>query len=152
MTVPLMKSIVNVEEDVITSDDSVLIEAESTSPIAFIAQMMGVSWGAMAGAFLAPFLYALYSKRVTAASCWACFIAAPVFTLVGVFCRDAMPDLLKSPINTGALAMLGGLVIVPVVNLFSRKPPKPLVDGAFACYEKTTVVQQATALGAETVK
>ena len=74
------------------------------------------------------------------------------FTLVGVFCRDAMPGILKSPINTGALAMLGGLVVVPIVNLFSRKPPKELVDGAFACYEKTTVVQQATALGAETLK
>jgi Na+/pantothenate symporter len=129
-----------------------LVQYKSTSPIAFIAQMMGVSWGAMAGAFLAPFLYALYSKKVTAASCWACFILAPAFTLVGVFCRDAMPALLKSPINTGALAMLGGLVLVPIVNLFSRKPPKELVDGAFACYEKTTVVQQATALGAETVR
>ncbi len=28
----------------------------------FIAQMMGVSWGALAGAFLAPFLYGLYWK------------------------------------------------------------------------------------------
>ena len=129
-----------------------LVQYKSTSPIAFIAQMMGVSWGAMAGAFLAPFLYSLYSKKVTAASCWACFIFAPAFTLVGVFCRDAMPGLLKSPINTGALAMLGGLVLVPIVNLFTRKPQKDLVDGAFACYEKTTVVQQATALGAETLR
>ena len=126
-----------------------LVQYKSESPIAFIAQMMGVSWGAMAGAFLAPFLYALYSRKVTAASCWVCFVAAPVFTLVGVFCRDAMPTLLKSPINTGALAMLGGLVLVPVVNLFTRKPPKDLVDGSFACYEKTVVVPQATALDGE---
>ena len=125
-----------------------LVQYKSTSPIAFIAQMMGVSWGAMAGAFLAPFLYALYSKKVTAASCWACFILAPAFTLIGVFCRDAMPGMLKSPINTGALAMIGGLILVPIVNAFTRKPPKDLVDGSFACYEKTTVVPQATALGA----
>ncbi|MBQ9431630.1 MAG: sodium:solute symporter [Kiritimatiellae bacterium] len=129
-----------------------LVQYKSTSPIAFIAQMMGVSWGAMAGAFLAPFLYSLYSKWVTAASCWACFILAPAFTLAGVFFRDTMPALLKSPINTGALAMLGGLVIVPLVSLFSRKPPKELVDGSFACYEKTAVVPQSTALGAETQK
>ena len=128
-----------------------LVQYKSTSPIAFIAQMMGVSWGAMAGAFLAPFLYSLYSKKVTAASCWVCFIAAPAFTLVGVFCRDAMPDILKSPINTGAIAMLGGLVLVPVVNLFTRKPPKDLVDGSFACYERTVVVPQATALEGEEV-
>ena len=128
-----------------------LVQYKSSSPIAFIAQMMGVSWGAMAGAFLAPFLYSLYSRKVTAASCWACFILAPAFTLVGVFCRDAMPGVLKSPIATGSLAMLGGLVLVPIVNLFSRKPPKELVDGSFACYDKTTVVTQATALGGETI-
>jgi hypothetical protein len=48
--------------------------------------------------------------------------------------------------------MLGGLVVVPVVSMFTRKPPKELVDGSFACYQKTTVVMQSTALGAETVK
>ena len=128
-----------------------LVQYKSSSPIAFIAQMMGVSWGAMAGAFLAPFLYSLYSRNVTAASCWICFVAAPAFTLVGVFCRDAMPAILKSPINTGAIAMLGGLVVVPVVSLFTKKPPKELVDGSFACYDRTTTVPQATALGGETV-
>lgn len=129
-----------------------LAQYKSTSPIAFIAQMMGVSWGAMAGAFLAPFLYALYSRKVTAASCWVCFIAAPVFTLVCVFCNDSMPAILKSPINTGVIAMLGGLVAVPVINIFTRKPPKEIVDGSFACYDKTTVVPQATALGADSIR
>ena len=57
-----------------------------------------------------------------------------------------MPALLKSPINTGALAMLGGLVLVPVVNLFTKRPPKDLVDVSCACYDKTVVVPQATAL------
>ena len=37
------------------------------SNITFIAQLMGVSWGALAGAFLAPFLYGLYWKRTTKA-------------------------------------------------------------------------------------
>ncbi|MBQ9323982.1 MAG: sodium:solute symporter, partial [Clostridia bacterium] len=40
----------------------------------FIAQMMGVSWGALAGAFLAPFLYGLYSKRATKLSAAVCFL------------------------------------------------------------------------------
>ena len=125
-----------------------LVQYKSESPVAFIAQMMGVSWGAMAGAFLAPFLYALYSRKTTAAACWTCFVAAPVFTLAGVFFRDAMPGILKSPINTGAIAMLAGLAVVPLVNLVSKKPPKTLVDESFACYGKTTVVPQSVALGA----
>ncbi len=32
---------------------------------AFIAQLMGISWGALAGSFLAPFLYGLYWKKAT---------------------------------------------------------------------------------------
>ena len=32
---------------------------DSIPGLTFIAQMMGVSWGALAGAFLAPFLYGL---------------------------------------------------------------------------------------------
>ncbi len=42
--------------------------------VTFIAQMMGVSWGALAGSFLAPFLYGLYWKGVTKASAFVCFI------------------------------------------------------------------------------
>jgi len=36
-------------------------------PPTFIAQLMGISWGALAGAFLAPFMYGLYWKGVTRA-------------------------------------------------------------------------------------
>ena len=43
--------------------------------------------------------------------------------------------------------MLGGLIIVPLVSLITPKPDKKLVDDAFACYDKDTVVSQKTALG-----
>ena len=46
---------------------------QAKSKSLFIAQMMGVSWGALAGAFLAPFLYGLYSKRTTKVSTAGCF-------------------------------------------------------------------------------
>ena len=123
-----------------------MVQYTSTSPIAFIAQMMGVSWGAMAGAFLAPFLYALYSKRTTAAACWCCFVFALALTLSGVFLRAWMPPLLRSPINTGALAMLAGLVIVPVVSRFTKPPCGQMVEDAFACYYSPSQVPQKTAL------
>ncbi|MED9807442.1 MAG: sodium/solute symporter, partial [Lachnospiraceae bacterium] len=43
-------------------------------PPTFIAQLMGISWGALAGAFLAPFMYGLYWKGVTKSAVWASFI------------------------------------------------------------------------------
>ena len=57
---------------------SILALIQYKSSVTFIAQLMGVSWGALAGSFLAPFLYSLYSKRVTKASCWVCFLFSSV--------------------------------------------------------------------------
>lgn len=116
------------------------------SSISFIAQLMGVSWGALAGAFLAPFLYGLYWKKATKAACWTCFVFGAGIMVLDLFCRGMFPTLLQSPINCGAFAMLAGLVIVPVVSLFTRKPEKTAVEAAFACYEQKRPVSQKNAL------
>ena len=118
--------------------------------VKFIAQLMGVSWGALAGAFLAPFLFGLYWKKTTKLACWVSFIFGVglmlVNLLMGIFCKGVLPAFLQSPINCGAIAMLAGLVIVPVVSLISPKPDKKLVDEAFACYEKQVPAKQKNSL------
>lgn len=126
---------------------AILALIQYKSSVTFIAQLMGVSWGALAGAFLAPFLYSLYSKKVTKASCWVCFLFGSILMIANIFFKSYFPVILQSPINCGAIAMLAGLVIVPVVSLVTPKPDKDLVENAFACYEKETKVAQKTALG-----
>ena len=90
------------------------------SNVTFIAQLMGVSWGALAGAFLAPFLYGLYWKGATPASVWVSFIFSTVVMLANMFVRSSFPTLLQSPINAGAF-----------------------------CYNEKVLVPQKNALGAE---
>ncbi len=126
---------------------SVLALIQYKSSVTFIAQLMGVSWGALAGAFLAPFMYALYSKWVTKASCWVCFIFGSVLMVANIFWRPSFPQIIQSPINCGAAAMLFGLFIVPAVSLFTPKPDKKLVNDAFACYEEKTQVPKKSSLG-----
>jgi len=126
---------------------SVLALIQYKSSVTFIAQLMGVSWGALAGAFLAPFMYSLYGKWVTKASCWVCFIFGSVLMILNIFFRPSFPTIMQSPINCGAIAMLAGLIIVPVVSLITPKPDKDMVDNAFACYEKPTTMHQKNALG-----
>lgn len=118
-----------------------------TSNVTFIAQLMGISWGAMAGAFLAPFIYGLYWKRTTKAGCYASFIFGCGIMLLNMFCKSVFPAWLQSPINCGALAMLAGLVIVPVVSLVTKAPAKEQVDEMFACYEQEVVVPSKKSLG-----
>ena len=128
---------------------AVLALIQYTSSVNFIAQLMGISWGAMAGAFLAPFMYSLYSKKISVASCWTCFIFASVLMTANMLIRPMFPAILQSPINAGAFAMIAGLFIVPIVSAITPKPNKDLVENAFKCYEKETKVPIIEALGKE---
>ena len=125
----------------------VLAIVQYKSNVTFIAQLMGISWGALAGAFLAPFLYGLYWKKTTKAACWASFLFSAVVMLANIFVGSLFPAVLQSSINCGAFCMLAGLIIVPVVSLFTAKPDASLVNDAFSCYETRVLVRQREALG-----
>jgi SSS family solute:Na+ symporter len=119
------------------------------SNVTFIAQLMGISWGAMAGAFLAPFLYGLYWRKTTTLACWVNFIFSVGFMFANMLVRPALPKVLQSPINAGAFCMLIGLVIVPVISMITPKPDEALVADAFSSYSKKVLVQQTEALSDE---
>ena len=118
----------------------ILAIVQYKSSVTFIAQLMGVSWGALAGAFLAPFLYGLYWKKTTAAGCWASFLFSTVVMLANVVVKPMFPAILQSPINAGAFCMIAGLIIVPVVSAFTRKPDRKHLEDVFACYEAPVTV------------
>lgn len=103
-------------------------------PPTFIAQLMGISWGALAGSFLAPFLYGLYWKGVTKSAVWASFASGIGITLSNLFFKY-----IDSPINAGALAMLVSLIIVPIVSLVTPKLEKSQLDHVFQCFKKPNV-------------
>ena len=124
-----------------------LVQYNSKNPIAFIAQMMGISWGAMAGSFLAPFLYSLYWKGTTKAACWASFAFGSGLMIYNMLFRATLPAILRSPINSGAIAMLAGFVIVPLVSWLSKSPDRRFTDALFACYERPRQVTAKTDLG-----
>ncbi len=126
---------------------AIIALVQHNSSITFIAQLMGISWGALAGAFLAPFLFSLYWKKISAASCWVCFIWGSALMLVDMLVPSVLPAIMRSPINCGVIAMLGGLIIVPVVSWLTPKPDQQMVAECFACYDKKTEVSQKTALG-----
>ena len=112
-----------------------------------IAQMMGISWGALAGAFLAPFLFGLYWKKTTKLSVWASFIAGSGIMILNMIARPIFPAIFQSPINCGVIAMLGGLVIVPVVSWITPKIDKNSIDEMFSCYDKKVLVNAKKSLG-----
>ena len=117
------------------------------SNVTFIAQLMGISWGALAGAFLAPFLFGLYWKRATVASVWCSFGFSTAVMLANMVCKPIFPALLQSPINAGVFCMFAGLIIVPAVSLFTKAPCKEHIDHVFSCYDTKVVVPVTEAIG-----
>ena len=120
----------------------------------FIAQMMGVSWGAMAGAFLAPFLYGLYWKKVTRPAVWTSFVFG-----VGLMCVQLMVSMkviafdggvlgfiFTNSLYSGVFAMLGGLILVPIVSLLTKKKIPEGVDQMFSCYKTENTVPATSSL------
>lgn len=111
------------------------------NPPTFIAQLMGISWGALAGAFLAPFLYGLFWKGTTRLGVWSSFVAGVGITVLNMFFH-----FIESPINAGAAAMVAGLLIVPIVSLLTPKMEKKQIEEIFSCYDEEVYVKRKVAL------
>ena len=99
------------------------------NPPTFIAQLMGISWGALAGAFLAPFMLGLYWRGATTTAVWTCFAWGVGITVVNMLAGNPI-----SPINCGAIAMVGGFPVVWIASLLSPKMNKDRVGQIFECY------------------
>ena len=113
-----------------------LVQYHST--ITWIAQLMGISWGALSGAFIGPYLWGLYSGKVSRASVWISFIFAIVQTtgnmLIGLAgltpaLQSAVAGIpvvswvFANGLNCGAFAMMASIVIVPLVSVFTKAEP-----------------------------
>ena len=115
--------------------------------LGYIADMMGISWGALAGAFLAPFLFSLYSKHISKAAVWVSFGIGTGVMLLNMVARSHFPAVLQSPIHIGVVVMVANLIIVPIVSALTPKPRREEVNEMFSCYDKEVVVAAKESLG-----
>ena len=117
-----------------------------------ISALMSISWGTLAGSFLAPFLYGLFSKKITKSAVWTSLITGVGITVISMilFNLGWFPELaakaaafsiggynfnLASPINWGAITMILGLIEVPLVSFVTgaEKAAKK-TEEIFKCY------------------
>lgn len=126
---------------------AVIAIVQVSSPVMFISQMMGVSWGALAGAFLAPFMYGLYMKRVPKIAVWINFVIGIGISVASFICNfggikfdNAVLEYFRSPINAGMLAMLLGIIITPIITLIAPAKDKERTDKIFSCYNRKITV------------
>ena len=132
-----------------------VVSNEEMAKRLYISDLMGISWGALAGCFLAPFLYGLYWKKTTKAAVWVSFATGLGITLTQFVLNAVLKISFENPvlsyfcgssINAGMLAMAVGLVLVPAVSLMTQKTKPEGTDGIFACYDRMVTVPVGTAL------
>ncbi len=121
-----------------------------------IASLMGISWGAISGAFIGPFFYGLYWKKTTKVAVWTSFILGIFLAVLSLILSLTLTDAgranvqwhvngllffdLADSIYMGVLAMVLSLIIVPVVSLLTKKPEN--VEDIFVCYNKSNQIAE----------
>jgi Na+/proline symporter len=95
---------------------------------------MSISWGAVAGSFLAPYLYGLFWKRTTKLGAYAGMWTG-LLVSNGLYWYWFVTE---SPANAGAraplaasIAMIVPLIVVPVVSLLTAPPKSETIQKAF---------------------
>ena len=114
-----------------------------------IVSMMSLSWGAIAGCFMGPYVYGLYSKRANKAGAYASIIFSLLLTFalivgLGYFSLrsdgldPAFGEAFKAGIGQspfiGVVTMAASMIVTPVASLiFSRKcaVSRELLDSIF---------------------
>ncbi len=95
----------------------------------FISQLFSLAWGAIGGAFIGPYTWSLYSKKISKAAVWASFIFGVGFVTVNLYAK-IMPST-----NASALVLIASLIMTPIISLFTPAPKKEYVDELFTCFE-----------------
>ncbi len=112
----------------------------AVSKVDVIVNLMVIAWGALSGAFLAPYLYGLFWKRVTLAGAWAGMLTG-LGTSIGLFIFWGKPNI---PV-AAAVSMILPLIVVPLVSLVTTPPPAALINQAFGDAAKAPPAKVARA-------
>ncbi len=114
----------------------------ATQNIPIIVSLMSFSWGVVSGCFIGPYIWGLFSKKITKIGAYAGMIAGLLTvggaTLVITITDSFSAAAAKSP-EMGVSAMAVSLIVVPVVSLLTKnkaKEDEQRVEEIFECYKQ----------------
>ncbi len=111
----------------------------ATQNIPIIVNLMSFSWGLVSGCFIGPYIWGLFSKKITKAGAYAGILAGlltvGISTLVISLNSGFGAAASRSP-EMGVAAMALSLIVVPVVSLITKNKDTKRVDEIFACFDK----------------
>lgn len=106
----------------------------ATMNISIIVNIMSFSWGIVSGCFIGPYIYGIYSKKITKAGAWAGIIfgfCTVAVTTAVITANSGFSAAASYAPEMGVAAMAVSMIAVPVVSLFTKKPDSNIVEKAF---------------------
>ena len=113
----------------------------ATRNIPIIVSLMSFSWGVVSGCFIGPYIWGLFSRKITKAGAFAGILSGLVTvggaTLVISLNSGFAAAAAKSP-EMGVSAMAVSLIVVPLVSALTKNSETETarVDEIFTCYEE----------------
>lgn len=113
----------------------------ATQNIPIIVSLMSFSWGIVSGCFIGPYIWGLFSKKITKIGAYAGILSG-LLTVGGATLVISLTDSFsaaaaKSP-EMGVCAMAISLIVVPLVSAFTKnkKEDSERVNEIFNCYNE----------------
>ena len=111
----------------------------ATQNIPIIVNLMSFSWGVVSGCFIGPYIWGLFSKKITRAGAFSGMLAGlltvGISTLVITLDQGFSAAAARSP-EMGVFAMALSLIIVPIVSSFTKNKDKERIEKIFECYNE----------------
>lgn len=98
----------------------------SKMQIGFIVTLMSLSWGVLSGAFMAPYILGIFSKKITKVGAYAGMYTGALSAIVLTMVLGSA----NSPLAS-SIAMIIPFIVVPVVSLCTKKVDPSIIDNAF---------------------
>ncbi len=111
----------------------------ATQNIPIIVSLMSFSWGIVSGCFIGPYIWGLFSKKITKAGAYAGILSGllvvGIATLVITLNSDFATAAKMSP-EMGVSAMAVSMVVVPLISVFTKNKDSERVEEIFECYNE----------------
>jgi Na+/proline symporter len=126
----------------------------ATQNIPIIVSLMSFSWGIVSGCFIGPYLWGLFSKKITKAGAYAGILSGlmvvGISTLVISLNSGFAAAAAKSP-EMGVAAMAVSLIIVPLVSTFTKNKDTERIEEIFTCYNEDYILLHFTIISVTSV-
>ena len=107
--------------------------------VSFIVGLMSFSWGVVSGCFIGPYIWSLFSKKITKIGALSGMVAG-LLTVGGatlvITVSSGFAAASKLAPEMGVAAMAVSMIVVPLVSLMTKNKDQERIDKLFECYKE----------------